>query len=237
MDKNSSTTGMKITLGTTYYENPDYLYRFIKLYKDKVDEIIIVDDYSTKFKLETLFEPEPSVKLYKVTKDYGFNSHGSRNLIMNQAKNDWVCLIDVDREFYNEGEDILKIYEKELSKEVLYKFSAHFLQYGRYLHKSVNDFLIHKELFYKVGGYDEECIGYRTGDRQLFEQISNFARIEALTDINLILTRPATKTKKNLAENPPKRSLLNKFEETFRKRELHPEKDKKTLTFDWEQIF
>ena len=225
---------IKITLGTTYYENPEYLYRFIKLNKDKVDEIIIVDDYSTKFPAENLFDKEGNIQLYKVTKDYGFNSHGARNLIVNQAKNDWVCLIDVDREFHDEGRDLLNIYNHDLSTDVLYKFVCSVETFGKQRHKSVNDFLIHKDLFNMVGGYDEECIGYRTGDRQLFDQISNFAKIQTLSDVNLILTRPPTTlTQAKSYERIIPKNLKDLFEE----RQLFPNKNKDTLTFDWEKVF
>ena len=222
---------MKITLGTTYYENPEYLYRFLQLHRSKVDEIIIIDDYSEKYPAENLFEKEDNVKLYKVTKNYGFNSHGCRNLIVNQAKNDWVCLVDVDREFYDAGNDILRLHNKELDPEILYKFVVHVHEFGNCVHQSVNDFLIHKSLFNRVGGYDEECQGYRIGDRQLFQQISNFAKTQTLIDINLMYTRNGT-----LLTNKDKRPP-NKIFDILESRIITPDPNKPTILFNWERVF
>ena len=221
---------MKITLGTTYFENPNYLLRFLNLHLDKVDELIIVDDYSTNYPALKYIPSDEKIKLYRVTKNYGFNSHGCRNLIMNQSKNDWVCLIDIDREFHNNGKDLLKIYETNLEDNVLYKFPTHFSFFGNGIHQSVNDFIIHKNLFNSVGGYDEEFVGYRTGDRQLFAQISNFGFIKTLLEINLIYTRAATEDIFDVY-NPPK-----KIKELVEARIMNPDRNKKNLTFCWERV-
>lgn len=196
-----------------------------------MDELIIVDDYSKKYPANKVLEQYENVKLFRVTKNYGFNSHGCRNLIVNKSSNEWILLIDVDREFYNNGEDLQKIYSYELDKDILYKFVVHAFSFGNGIHRSVNDFLIHKELFNCVGGYDEELIGVRTGDRQLFEQMSNFCKIQTLNNVNLMYTRASTKADKC------EYFITRNQQRLIESRIIKPDPNKKTLTFEWEQIY
>lgn len=230
-EKNSFDTDMKLTLGTTYYENPEYLLKFVHMHRKFVDELIIVDDHSRKYPAKEILEQYENVKLFRVKNNYGFNSHGCRNLIVNKSSNDWILLIDVDREFHNNGEDLNKIYSRKLEKDVLYKFVVHVFNFGNKMHRSVNDFLVHKDLFNSVGGYDEELIGIRTGDRQLFDQMSNFCKIQTFEDVNLMYTRSSTKADKSEYYLPGKLGSL------IESRTIKPDPNKKTLTFDWEQIY
>ena len=87
-----------LTIGTTYYNNPEYLFKFIEKNISYVQEMIIVDDGSSDI-ITNYIRPNYKLRLFRVKKDYGFNSHGCRNLIMSQTKNDWVILLDIDREF------------------------------------------------------------------------------------------------------------------------------------------
>lgn len=158
---------MKITLGTTYFNNYEDIQRFIEMHLDYVDELIIVDDGSHVYPLRDYVTPTEKIKLYEVTENIGFNSHGCRNLIMTVASNDWVLLMDSDRCFVNPS-DIETIKNKKLKKNVRYEF----MNDGGVV--SCNDFVIHRDHFFSVGGYDEEAAGYRYGDRYFFMQLLNF---------------------------------------------------------------
>lgn len=190
----------KITLGTTYYNNPNYLKNFIDKHYDYVDYMVIVDDGSDVIKAKDIIDKSlTKISLYEVTKDYGFNSHGCRNLIMTQTKTDWVVLLDSDREFLDPDYALYEIKTLELQKDVRYRFSASIKRKKDYLnwHPSVNDFLIHKDHFFSVGGYDEEIIGIRDGDRQFFKQLLTAGGKEKhLLDVEIALIRsPTSKTK------------------------------------------
>lgn len=190
-----------------------------------------MDDCSKQYPAENVIDRYDNVKLFRVKHNYGFNSHGCRNLIVNKATNDWVMLIDVDREFYDNGKDLQKIYSYELNSDILYKFVVHVFNFGNRAHRSVNDFLVHKDLFNMVGGYDEELIGIRTGDRQLFDQMSNFCKIQTLKDVNLMYTRASTKADKS------EYHISASQEAIIESRIIKPDPNKKILTFDWEQIY
>lgn len=226
-----------ITLGTTYYNNPDLLCKFINTNMGFVNEIIVVDDGSKPEKTITNFvSPNNVLKLFRVKKDYGFNSHGCRNLIMSKAKNDWVILIDIDRSFIYPEQAYNTMFNTNLKKNVRYRFITH-VRTGHKPHMSVNDFLINKELFFKAGGYDEELIGIRTGDRQFFKQLLHFGTEKIMYGVDLVMLRRSSSYLKKDALSPFDKNRFSKNLVTLIKdRETNPISNKKILTFEWEQI-
>jgi glycosyltransferase involved in cell wall biosynthesis len=227
---------MKITLGTTYYNNPANLKQFLSLHLPWVDELIVVDDGSNKFPITEFCKPANNLRLFRVTKDLGFNSHGCRNLIMKQATNDWVILLDLDRIFLNPKESINIIKNTKLINNILYRFVVHNSMYDT--HISVNDFLIHKNHFFSAGGYDEELIGIRTGDREYFEQLLHFGKEKLLHGVAIQFTRESTvllSRERREIEMP--RPTNNSYDfNLIHQRMLIPEPGKKILTFPWEEI-
>ena len=113
-----------LTLGSTFYNNPENLIEFVNTHQDFVDEIIIVDDGSPRIITDYLL-PSSKIRLFRVKKDYGFNSHGCRNLIMTKARHDWVVLIDLDRKFIWPEDAFNQIRSVNLQSNTLYRFSCH----------------------------------------------------------------------------------------------------------------
>lgn len=233
---------MKISLGTTYYNNPENIKEFVDRHLPHVDELIIVDDHSDDiYNISRYVTPSDKIKLYRVCNDYGFNSHGARNLIMKQAENEFVILLDSDRVMEDPAYAIQSIKNRKLSLNTLYRFIAHKPRLGRNLHHSVNDFLVSKTHFFSAGGYDEELIGIRDGDRQYFEQLLFYGNEKILYDIHIVLTREATllmtgEEKKRLRSSNDKRftkTILDLLDQRTKK----PEPNKKILTFEWERLF
>jgi glycosyltransferase involved in cell wall biosynthesis len=225
----------KITLGTTYYNCPDLLNLFLEKHKDYFDEIIIVDDGSD-ISAENYIKDRDKIKLYRVPIDYGFNSHGCRNLIMKETTNDWVVLLDVDRLFIDPNFAVSTIKNANLNESVLYLFEM-FLDYktNKAHHASVNDFLVNKNHFWKAGGYDEELIGIRAGDREFRKQLLNFGKEKIFYGIYAEFTRPPSwkvnaESKKDKKHEKRKKILLEK-------RIRKPDPNKPTLTFEWHRVF
>lgn len=182
-------------------------------------------------------KPSEKIKIYRVKKDYGFNSHGCRNLIMKEAENEFVILLDSDRKIINPESAFNIIRKRKLKHNVLYRFTAHTVKYGRSKHVSVNDFLISKTFFFSAGGYDEEWMGYRNGDRQYFSQLEHFGSEEVISEIDLLLTRKSSISLKNeqiISKNDKK--ISKKEKDIVKQRMIVPEPNKKILTFDWERI-
>ena len=231
-----------ITLGTTYYNCPALLKRFVNKNIEHVDELIIVDDGSD-IPAESVLQPSPKLKLYRVKQDIGFNSHGCRNLIVDQSSNDWIVLIDVDREFRDHKYAFNELKTRKLFPNVRYLFMLHYKAWGTRVHSGVNDYLINKELFYSAGGYDEELVGIRTGDRQFFRQLLAAGGKELiLHDIDLAHIRMATML---ISDNKQILSSAKhavggyrgKLMSLISDRMIAPDPNKPTLQFEWYRVF
>ena len=225
----------KITLGTTYYNNPEYLSKFVKRNLEFCDELIIVDDGSP-IGARPYINRHRKIKLYKCIKDYGFNSHGCRNLIMKKASNDWCILIDVDREFVDPKYAFDQFKDRRLIDNCLYKFAAFTRPDQSDVHVSVNDFLINKNHFWAAGGYDEEIIGVRMGDREYFDQLDHFGSRQCLVDIELRLTRRPSSSIKE-AKSPLDKKASKRSLKLIEQRIKKPDPNKPTLTFEWERVW
>ncbi len=227
---------MKLTLGTTYYNCPDLLTSFIDHHKEYFDEIIVVDDGSNIL-AEDHIKNKEKVKLYRVPIDYGFNSHGCRNLIMKETESDWTVLLDVDRLFIDPKFATSIIKNKKLREDTLYLFEM-FSDYEKIetCHESVNDFLVHKNHFWKAGGYDEEIIGIRSGDRQFRKQLLNFGYEKLIHGVQVKFTRKPSVLLNFVSPND-KAVFDRKLEKIIHNRTFKPNPNKPTLTFDWYRVF
>lgn len=210
--------------------------KFVTSNIDYVDELIIVDDGSLN-PIDNFVKPSDKLKLYRVGSDIGFNSHGCRNLIMSQASNNWVVMIDIDRCFKDPSYAFDSIRKRQLLTKARYLFIVHVPQWGHGIHPSVNDYLIHKDHFFSAGGYDEEIVGQRWGDRQYFEQLLTAGGTELIMhDIDIMHTRKSTSTLKPnsllLSSNRPASHV-----DLIQQRINNPTKNKPTLQFEWDQLF
>lgn len=225
----------RFTIGSTYYNNPKNLEEFLKIHQPYADEIIIVDDGSDD-PITNYIQPLPNLRIFRVTKDYGFNSHGCRNLIMKQARNDWVILMDLDRKFLEPDIGFANIQREKLNPRVRYRFVMH-VKPGMGIHPSVNDFLIHKNHFFSVGGYDEEIIGQRWGDREMFDSLKTFGIEKILYGVDLCFTRRASLLLSiNSKLDKPIDVNNEKLIKLIKGRIDNPDPNKPILTFEWEEI-
>jgi hypothetical protein len=162
---------MAITANITYYNEPHMLewwYRtFTLLNKEGFDlRLNIADDGSQRQPAIDFFKKHPQqpfIRLFRVKEDIGFNSHGCRNLLMKQTETDWNILSDIDRHYTDDTLiDILESEDKD--PNVHYSFFA-----LKTRTSTLNEYVIHKDAFWKSGGYDEEFVNIHWGDRIFFD--------------------------------------------------------------------
>ena len=169
----------RLTVGYTYFEEPDRLRNLLDIWKTWPAnlDIFLVDDGSTAFPALEVIQDfhledwQPTFQLWKCTRNLGFNSHGCRNLIAKYAQTDVIQFMDIDMHMHAPELARLKkmVWEKD--------YIAHHICYRTYDQKVVaepghlNAFAIHKELYWKAGGYDESFTGHHWGDREFLERL------------------------------------------------------------------
>lgn len=250
-----------LSVNITYYNEPHFLSwwydTFKLLYELGLDvELNIADDGSLRQPAESFFDkkvPMSNMRLFRVLKDIGFNSHGARNLLMKQTRTEWNMLSDIDRN-----------YPKSTLIDIINKESADKLKKGVYYpfcnindinHISINEYVISKTDFWRSGGYDEEFVNTHWGDRIFLECVSRITYKEIIKDWKVSYVRGARNVlySKDIAttQYPDDNTLIcpinewtNKEKRTaliemVRARGKNPEArmSKKVINFEWEQVF
>lgn len=145
-----------ITLLYTYYGQKE---RIPGILAEKHPEcrVVIVDDGSPDA-LGSL----PGVDVYRVEEDIPWNQPGARNLGFQESEG-WIICADIDHLVTKKNIDELLKLKKE-------KGTIYYL--GREDTESWNLYLIHKDDFDTLGGYDEDFCGNYGYDDTLFNLIA-----------------------------------------------------------------
>ena len=169
----------KFTLVMAYYENGGMLDRHFeewKTYPKKDFKVILVDDGSQNDPaINHIQKTDLPVELYRIKIDIPWNQNGARNLGMTHAEG-WCLLTDMDHLLSKSQFEIL--YKLNLNKDIHYvpgRCKADGAPYKRH----PNSYIVHKDLYWKAGGYDETFSGYYGTDSTFRRQLVNVSeRIE-----------------------------------------------------------
>lgn len=161
----------RISLVMPYYRNAsmlahhyEYMAALPLVVKDQL-EVLIVDDGSPKHPASEVPRPQglPELRIYRVTKDIPWNQHGARNLGAWEAKYKWLFMTDID----HVPHELLwlAMIKAPLHPSLVYTFDRREPD-GELTRKSsgepkphVNTFLVTREAYWAVGGYDEDYCG------------------------------------------------------------------------------
>lgn len=247
-----------LSINITYYNEPHFLkwwYNTIVLLNMEGHSIMlnIADDGSLRKPAIDFFNDKKKyefIRLFRVPKDIGFNSHGCRNLMMKQTVTDWNLLSDIDRSYPEETLIAMTDPDKRKRGE----------HYGFYHKKSneytLNEYLIHKDDFWLSGGYDEELVNVHWGDRLFFES-ALFPVCKRVNRRDLIISydrgaRDVSDGDVDTTQYPDDNTLINPKHFWWSKRELRektikfikernadPERrvSKPVVQFEWERVF
>ena len=188
-----------LSLNITYYNEPKWLQWWYNTVK-RVNSVYginlslnIADDGSQKEPAEQFFiknPPTPDMRLFVITEDLGFNSHGARNLLMKHTQTDWNLLSDIDRSYSDKT--LLRMYDDHKDVGCYYVLVAPPM-IERELY-TVNDYVVHTRDFWRAGGYDEEFVNAHYGDRDFMKVLGSVAKRVVNSDWEVKFTRFARKT-------------------------------------------
>lgn len=213
--------------------------------------LIVIDDGSQEKPASQFFRTKSTenIELYAVTEDVGFNNHGARNLGMKVTKSDWNFLSDIDRRYPDETFNKILDSLPTLDNKKYYRFTP---MVDAWPH-TVNDYVIHRNIFWETGGYDEEFVNIHWGDRLFFEcldlvaepivkpdwvvKYARKARSVTYADVkHTIYPDDSSLIHPNMWKNSKWREgLMNYVQE--RNKVSHMRKRKPILNFPWARIF
>lgn len=238
-----------ITILMPYYENKGMLLTQLQYWFDYSEklldriQLIIVDDGSQKFLADRVlrFHSYPDfkdIRVYRVQEDKPWNHMGARNLGFSVADKDWILSTDMDQVIPQQSmENLLNL---KLVRGHFYRPTRF---YKGQLYKRHNDtYILHRDDFWQVGGYDEDFSGYYGGGSTLFYwQLKNELN-EVLLDENvytlhyegLVEDSSTDKWGRQDSEYYYKNSV--KMQNVFRLKNKSGEKPKNLLRFKWERV-
>lgn len=147
--------------------------------KERIPQIVeqgintmIVDDCSKE-----PLGPIEGIQVLRITDDIKWNQPGARNLGF-QELNGWVVCLDIDHLLTKDIYDKLISLQKEVG-------TVYYL--GREdIKKSYNVYLMHKNDFEKIGGYDEDfCGNYGYDDIHFYQKCVRFLNVVVINDLKV----------------------------------------------------
>lgn len=164
-----------ISLVMAYYENPTMLQfqyaqmrKLPKVIRSRVS-MVVVDDCSP----DNPARPEDcgvDLQIYRIDHKVPWNQDAARNIGAKFANEKWLLLTDMDHVV--PPETWLYLIEKELSEDVVYRFTRrdapHLTPYKRH----PNTWYMTNQMYWDIGGYDERFAGLYGTDRDFEQRIA-----------------------------------------------------------------
>jgi len=241
-----------LTIAMPYYESPEmlrthlqYWAKYPKEIRDRIS-VVIVDDGSPNYPAIDVLKGQKlnvSVSLYRVMENIPWNHGGARNLSMWFGdEKEWVLTCDIDLVFPWESAE--KLLKANLDRKCVYKpkrlaknDEGDWVEAKRH----PECFAMTREMFWKIGGFDEDFTGYWNGTftpwrkqmKRVVSQIVEFEDIHFLdycfvVDDATVSDWGRRGSEYDVHRNPP--MLLKRRQAT---RNYRP---KNYLRFKWETI-
>lgn len=174
-----------VTIVLPYYQNPRFFAHQVERWSQDCPRelqpmlsVIVVDDGS----------PDPAVlpasspfnlRLFRITQDIPWNWLAARNIGAYHAADGWVLFTDMDHVVPTET--FYAIVQGALTPSVVYALSRR-EHTGEPIAPHSASFLMTRQMFWRIGGYDETLSGHYGTDGDFRRRIVAFAPIQVLRD-------------------------------------------------------
>lgn len=233
----------RLNLAFPFYENRGVLLKHLETWLTYPEEIrnamtvTIADDGSpTNPAAECVPADYPiDVRIFRVLVDLPWNQCGARNLAMLHAPDEWVLVTDADHVL--EADDARKLLALKTHGKCFYvpgrRLAADRSPYKRH----PNSYYLTRELFWKVGGCDEDFQGHYGSDstfRRGIEAIAYRQDTDAcLTLYGRDVIPDASTTAWGRKDSEYASSLVPALRA---KRKMGPYKPERPIRFPWERV-
>ena len=246
----------KLTLVYPYYDNPvmfgmqlEEWVRYPKAVK-ACTEFIVIDDCSTKKPAidvvranQACFQAGIQFRLYRITIKVPWNWVAARNIGCHEADDCWLFITDMDQMLKGaDAEAVVKLMmDGQLKVDAYYTFSR-FKVDGTEYKVHPNTYLLSKELYWRVGGYEEDFAGLYGSDGNFRRRIRKwaFGGNTHFYDIKTVYYDRDTIPDSGCFEFPRKEGRDQELNKAYMKKGIELlENDKlkaKTMTFPYERL-
>jgi glycosyltransferase involved in cell wall biosynthesis len=171
-----------------YYENPKFFQTQLDTWRsypptlhEKI-KVIVVDDGSPDSPAEDVLRGQEfpyRLRLFRIEVDVRWNWLAARNIAMHHATEGWVVMTDMDHVI--EHDVALRLADGQHDPSTIYRFSRR-ERNGEKIYPHPNSMLITREMFWRIGGYDEALSGYYGTDVDWRSRCAAQAKIATLRD-------------------------------------------------------
>ncbi|WP_162301961.1 glycosyltransferase family 2 protein [Croceibacterium ferulae] len=163
---------MTLSIVVNFYNNEEGVDALIRNYESIVKrypqqcELVLVDDHSDKVMDFSSYQSVPDLRIFRVLDDITWNQAGARNVGALEARNQVILFMDVDHLIEPDQVDLVLATARQLRLgEKVTPSRRTFRKIGdqrevEELKHNVNCFMIRRQDFFKVGGYDELFAGH-----------------------------------------------------------------------------
>jgi len=243
---------MNFTLIVPYYRNPAMLKRQVEEWVQYPDfiKIVCVDDGSPEPAYDVLRpygDALNNVRLLRIMKDIPWNRGGARNLGAMQADTDWILHVDVDHILPVETAENMRAFSA--MPKYWYRFTRYRVgkadftrnkddlprdcKFGK-IKPHMDSYMVEKELYMRLGGYDEDYSGGLGGGTPFVRELQNAAAMVDLPE-PYILHVHTTDSVKDASDIHLSRDTT-RFKNLQRRKKKANEPKKPMCQFEWEEL-
>lgn len=189
--KNPNASAPVISIVFAYYENPSMLalqWKEIAAYPASIKsaiEILVVDDASPRTPAASVTRPRglPRHRVYRIEKDIPWNQDAARNIGAHEAHGQWLLLTDIDHVV--PASTLEGLLAAPLDSSVFYSFGRVKFDSGESREPHPNSYFMAKNMYWDIGGHDEDFAGIYGKDVLFRRRALAHAREVPLVDLPL----------------------------------------------------
>ena len=169
---------MSISIVANFYNNPDAVALFLEGFREACKEapglleLVLVDDHSEEILGEDIFAATPNLRVFRIAEDIPWNQGGARNIGALEARNRVILFMDIDHHLDTEqvpgllaDASALKLGERITPPR---RRKSRGDEIWEELKPNINCFMINRQDFFMVGGYDEIFSGHYGQEDKFF---------------------------------------------------------------------